>query len=127
MGETECTCIECRDPVCAVGYKLTTVKEGGDTQCCPTKECVRPEAPCPPVVQPQCLKDQVLKKIVSENGCVSYACECNSYCAEAEKDGELYPGEQWSLDTSGCCPEYVKICNTDTCPDQTCPQFYLNT
>ena len=38
-----------------------------------------------------------------------FTLECTQNCPAASQSGSLAPGEQWTLDKSGCCQVYIKV------------------
>ncbi|XP_071530011.1 hemocytin-like isoform X2 [Panulirus ornatus] len=118
------------DPICGDGFILVEVP-GSENICSgPKKKCeVAPLEYCPPVEQKgECGYGQQMKLIKAPGICPQYACIClePEDCPDPAipKDEDLEPGEEWTLDDSGCCAIYTKEC-PEECPKVACPTFYV--
>lgn len=129
---TECTCTsnqqtkcikrECPSaPLCGAGFKQTS--EQNTTECCPIFKCIATNETKPIAIKcenatiPMCADNEVLKNVLSANGCPRLVCKCIPYEECPQLVGyDLKPGESISTDTTGCCPLHKIVCDKHKCP-----------
>ncbi|RXG62289.1 Hemocytin [Armadillidium vulgare] len=118
------------DPVCNEGYVIEEVPDTFDECCGFQKTCkIKPLTNCVEPLKPSedCGYGKRLKLIEAPGVCPEYACVCvdpeDCPALELPKKEDLKPGEEWVLESKGCCPRYVPSC-TGECPSPDCQEFY---